>query len=522
MRFLIFLLLAAISRGPQAAEAGWPGSRRAAAADSVLASSDAATFTPEGSYYLRQASPWEDAPLYSTPGPGGAQWRGESGVGSAAAAAAAAAQAAATAAAAAAPYVHVHAAAAGAAPQQVRPWGSLQRLARALGHPAVLLRAALLRHFCLAVVQLRSPFLGLRSSGAAAHRGSSSSSSSEQQGKEIVGEAEVAALAAKLAGVVGSAGHTAEAGKLWTKLMLLQFERLVSESEKLLFEVARQGNPALMVFALSRIVPPVMKGFSYLESFPSSGVSGVLEPVRVSLLRRARELDLALLAAQNDPFIVHKFSKDITEEELQRERELAALEGGAYAPVQPVFAESFPAGGRGFKQQPQAHLPALLLVCFLLFSIYSSFKPLKSRRKARAEAPEAQEGWNDLEPDAGVRTPGEARAGGAPAAPPPRPEWPRHYPKSAESAIYENEMFEENLGAPEEPRGGLFPREHFLPGLPPSAYAYAPPPYYTHRQPPTVPSAPPIPPGGFVADLRPPPPSYWDVVGLPGPGSSPP
>ncbi|CDJ63707.1 hypothetical protein, conserved [Eimeria necatrix] len=435
MRFLLFLLSAAISRGPRAAEAAWPGSRRAAAADSAA---DAATLAPDGSYYLRQTSPWEDAPLYSRPGEGGPQWGAGPGAGSAAAAAAAAAaQAAATAAAAAAPYLHVHAAAAGAAPQQLRPWGSLHRLARALGHPSLLLRAALLRHFCLAVAQLRSPFLGLRSSGAAAHSSSSSSSSSssgEQQGKARVGEAEVAALAAKLAGVVGSAGHTPEGGKLWTKLMLLHFEKLVSESEKILFEVAREGNPARMVSALSQIVPPVMRRFSYLESFPSSGAPGVLEPVRVSLLRRARELDLALLAAQNDPFIVNKFGKDLTEEELQREREMAALEGGAHAPAQPVFAESLPASGRGCKQQPQARLPALLLICFLLFTIYSQFKPLKSARKPRAEAAEARARGSDLEPDA----------------------------------------------------------------------------------------APPMPPRGFGADPRTPPPSYWDVMGLPGPGSSPP
>ncbi|CDJ63711.1 hypothetical protein, conserved [Eimeria necatrix] len=396
--------------------------------------------------------------------------------------------------------------------QQVSPWGSLLRLAKVLQHSAPQQRTAFLRQFCFSVVRLRTPFVGL-----GGNRGTGSTASkenrrgSESGSFEKISDADITVLATKLSGVVGAAEGAPESSRMLAERMLLPFGRLVEEGEQFLFDVARQGDATLMISALSQVVPPVMKGLSYLEAPQSQGASGVLEPVRDSLLRRARELDRALLAAQGDPQLVSKFYRDATEEELQREKNLAAVEGSSHQSrhIPPVIGEGAPLNKKNNFHKVGKRIATIMFLCLAFFTAHSAMSRLLPSFDARGQS---RSGAGRMGGDFDMERLSREVEAEQQEAFRRHEEWFRRQQAMAQAAF-------------NTPNGSVH-HDSAYPGFSPGTYPAGP---YASNQPPSAPqntpngpygdpsrvtpSAPPMPPGGF-SDKSSPPPSYAEAMGL--------
>lgn len=202
----------------------------------------------------------------------------------------------------------------------VRPGGSLSTLAEMLLQADPQLRAALMRHFCHAIVCLKTPYVGVPELP-------SGNKMAGMPGE--VTQMEVDALKAKLQGVIGAAEASFVMEKALGDPLLVPFARVMREGEDLLYGLARKGDAAMMVAALHDLAPMLMRGLSYLEGPRAQAASGVLDPIRVGLLKRASELDDALMEAQRNPrYVLDHYQMDMTDEALQKERTLAALKSG--------------------------------------------------------------------------------------------------------------------------------------------------------------------------------------------------
>ncbi|CDJ39631.1 hypothetical protein, conserved [Eimeria tenella] len=396
--------------------------------------------------------------------------------------------------------------------QQVSPWGSLLRLAKVLQHSAPQQRTAFLRHFCFSVARLRTPFVGLRGNRGTGSTASKGDRRGAGSGKfERISEADITVLATKLSGVVGAAEGAPESSRVLAERMLLPFARLAEEGEQFLYDVARQGDATLMVAALSRVVPPVMKGLSYLEAPQSQGASGVLEPVRVSLVERARELDRALLAAQNDPQLARKFYRDATEEELQREKDLAAVEGSSHQSrhIPSVIGDGAPLNDNDNFHRVGKRIATILFLCLVFFTAHNAMSRFLPSFDSRGQAhPGRGPMGGDFEAE---RLSREVEAGQKEAFRR-HEEWLRRQQGMAQDVfnIPNGPVHHDSVYPGFSP--GAFPPGPYAPNQPPSAPQNTPNgPYGDSSR--VTPSAPPMPPGGF-SDKSSPPPSYAEVMGL--------
>lgn len=201
--------------------------------------------------------------------------------------------------------------------QPSRRGASLITLAEFLRRSDPQLRAAILRHFAHSVAKLRNPYVGLGDrSGSLGQLG------------EVRLESQLEGLMGKLKGLVAAADsymtHVAMSAPL-----LIPFGIVMRDAEDLFYRIARKGDADAMISALDGLGPLLVRGLSYLQGDPSPAASGVINPVRNALIERARELDAALLEGQRNPgYLLHRYASDMNEEFLERERQMAGLEGG--------------------------------------------------------------------------------------------------------------------------------------------------------------------------------------------------
>lgn len=199
-------------------------------------------------------------------------------------------------------------------------------------------------------------------------------SGSDETESQAATERHISALASKLTGVLGAAEGSGDSGKALTKFLLLPFVRLVHDAEGLMFNIAMEGKVGLMITALNQLAPPIVRGLSYLEAPQSQGAAGVLEPARENCLKRAKELDKALLAAQFDPNgVLRAYPRDFNKYELQREQQLISLEAGPaqqqYIP--PVFETGgMPASTEKGKLGRRVKIISIVLACLLFFTVF--------------------------------------------------------------------------------------------------------------------------------------------------------
>ncbi|CDJ56283.1 hypothetical protein, conserved [Eimeria maxima] len=261
-------------------------------------------------------------------------------------------------------------------PQSGPPGGSLISLAKLLQSSSSQLRSALLRQFCHSVARLRTRFVGLNSSMQKTENilNNKRNSGSDETESQAATERHISALASKLTGVLGAAEGSGDSGKALTKFLLLPFVRLVHDAEGLMFNIAMEGKVGLMITALNQLAPPIVRGLSYLEAPQSQGAAGVLEPARENCLKRAKELDKALLAAQFDPNgVLRAYPRDFNKYELQREQQLISLEAGPsqqqYIP--PVFETGgMPASTEKGKLGRRVKIISIVLACLLFFTVF--------------------------------------------------------------------------------------------------------------------------------------------------------
>ncbi|CDJ47681.1 hypothetical protein, conserved [Eimeria brunetti] len=288
------------------------------------------------------------------------------------------------------------------------PGGSLLSLAGVLQQANPQTQMALLRHFRHSLARLRTRLVGLGSSGGGGPKqepAPSKGGGPPKEGAAAAAEAQAAAerritaLASKLGGLVGAAEGAAGSEKTLAKYLLLPFGRLIQETEQVLGDVAAQGDPALMVAALNQLGPPLVRGLLHLEAPESQGASGVLEPARKNCLKRMKELDRALLEAQGDlEGVVLAYPRDLNEYELQREKQLAAMQEGpdheSYIP--PVYDARGRPGVDGAKDGRRLKIIFIVFACLLLFTLYlivAASMPLphkrytKIRRSRRSRGP---------------------------------------------------------------------------------------------------------------------------------------
>ena len=258
-------------------------------------------------------------------------------------------------------------------PHSRYPGSSLLSLATLLQSSNPQLRSALMRHLCLALARLRTRFLGLNSEtrGTAKHsKKKKKNGKSKKKKSEDPFERRIEALTSRLAGVLAAAEGSANPGMTLSKFLLLAFVSLVREIEELLSDIALQGDSELMITALNRLAPSLVRGLVYLDAPQNRGAAEVLEPARENLLERARELDSALLEAQgNLEGVLRAYPRDFDTEEIEREKQLAALEGspGQEKYITPVYAAGLEGSSHSDKFRKQARL-AFFLSLFLTLS----------------------------------------------------------------------------------------------------------------------------------------------------------
>ncbi|CDJ29705.1 LOW QUALITY PROTEIN: uncharacterized protein EMH_0051980 [Eimeria mitis] len=289
-------------------------------------------------------------------------------------------------------------------PQAKRPGSSLLSLANILQRSNPPLRSALLRQFLYSLARLRTRYVGLGGSvdttQAPFNRKNAGSNKEELQAAT---ERQTAALAAKLTGVIGAAGDPTNSDQTFAKFLLVPFGKLLQEAEGLLSDIAMQGDATQMIIALHRLAPPIIQGLSYLEAPQSQGASGVLEPVRDHCLKRVKELDKALLDAQADlDGVLLAYPRDFDAYELQREKQLAALEGGQeqdpYIP--PVYATGIRPDTKADRQRKGAimHFFFAFLIVFTIYTAISVLPPevpIRAKHKHRRRTDHSDDDGGD-------------------------------------------------------------------------------------------------------------------------------
>lgn len=273
-------------------------------------------------------------------------------------------------------------------PQPGHPGSSLLSLAKVLQKSNPSVQAALLRHFCHSVARLATRFVGFNSS-MARNDNSSKEKDSISGGKAYTEAVErrIATLTAKLTGVLGAADGSSQSPKMLTKFMLTPFGKLLQEIESLLVEIAMHGDANLMISALSQLGPHIVQGLAYLEAPQSQGVAGPLEPARENCLKRARELDSALFAGQADlEGVLRAYPRDFQEDELERVKQIATLEGLDKVPYIPPVWETGSHGNLGANDgDKRSRAASAILVCLLFFTLYytttaAMSPPVKERK----------------------------------------------------------------------------------------------------------------------------------------------
>lgn len=204
----------------------------------------------------------------------------------------------------------------------VPPGGGLLRLARMLPGCSVMLRAALLRHFCHAVARLKTQVV--RVEGA----GDGDTSILGVEPHEVT-EDHVNIVAAKLGGLVRGAEVHLGGVQGFRSQLLAPLARTQLMAEAVLFGLARQHKYDAFLRALRTLGNPMEKALGYLSTEGAAAAASQLNPLRVSILARARELDRDLVHAQtNFHWTLDRYQVDLSDEVLQRERDDAAgLEG---------------------------------------------------------------------------------------------------------------------------------------------------------------------------------------------------
>ncbi|CDJ27351.1 uncharacterized protein EMH_0030970 [Eimeria mitis] len=367
------------------------------------------------------------------------------------------------------------------------PGSSLLSLATILRRSSPPLRSALLRNFIYSVARLRTRHVGLGSSVKKADRLAKKKDKKKQKhggadknDRKGATERRIAALASKFAGVIGAAEGATESEKKLAKFLFVPFRRLVQETEELLSDIAMNGDAEVMIVALDRLAPPLVRGLSYLEAPQSEGAAEVLEPARDLLLERARELDTVLLEAQADPEgVMRTYTRDFTEHEIEREKQLAMT---AIALIPPVVShEQEKSGNRG-----GAHR--------------------RRRGKDKGDSSGGQ-GGNGA----------DSAAGGGSGRPPLEETLVRHRDWIREQRHAFSQTVPEHTGLFEHPVSpGPYTGGHFVhePGSPLTPHPF--PPHYTEPYnvhfPPPGPSAPPMGPPFQRIVVHPPPPPYEEAM----------
>lgn len=420
-------------------------------------------------------------------------------------------------------------------PQSVPPGGSLLTLAKLLQGADPPLRAALLRHFCHSLARLRTRLVGLDSVERKEKR--MKKKKKKKNGKHDKNEPQdtieirIGAVSAQLAGVVGAAEGSSNSGKALAKFLLAPFGRLFKEAEQLLSDVALEGNPALMITALNKLAPPLVRGLTYLESPESQGAARILEPARDSLLERAREIDNVLLEAQSDLVgVLHAYPRDFARDELEVERQQAALEGDPdheqyIPPVHGEWMDAASANDEKLRRQARfAFLLSLLLTISTVLTALTLASPLAStgRQDSGGSAGSSHRWRQDM--DGGSRS-GDAGSSGSETGMGGRAfmddegtafqdtlrrhrRWIQEQREAASQAFAEHS----DIG---EPWGEPFPRSphaggHFI--VEPGSPEVLPPHFVEPHSVPPLPSAPPLGPPFVRVPRVPPPPSYEEAM----------
>ncbi|CDI87162.1 hypothetical protein, conserved [Eimeria praecox] len=420
-----------------------------------------------------------------------------------------------------------------------RSGSSLISLAKVLQGAKPQLRLALMRQFCLSLARLRTRLLGISSQGKKFDKKMRKKKKrSEKYDKEWqdATERHIAALSAKLAGVLGAAESSAQPGKTLAKYLLMAFVKLVQEVEGLLLNVAMRGDAAMMITALNQLAPPIVRGLAHLEDPESQGAAEALEPARDHLIERARELDNALLTAQEDlDGVLREFPRDFDEHEIEREKQIAALEGG---PSQEQYLLSLRGEGHEAvaheeklrRQARMALLLSLLLTISTMVTAVAIAAPVSSgevrsrrgnimmhRRRRRgidAGNSSRDSGSSGGQPGTGQGTPNEANGHrGLQDAAERHRRWILDQRRAAAHAFSErNPVGEREMGGgavsqPSAPQpGGHSIREPVSPSAPPLPQ----PPSMDSA--PSQPSAPPLGPPFLRIPPRSPPPSYEEAI----------
>ncbi|CDJ34773.1 uncharacterized protein EMH_0022110 [Eimeria mitis] len=414
------------------------------------------------------------------------------------------------------------------------PGSSLLSLSTILRRSSPPLRSALLRNFVYSVARLRTRHVGLGSSVKKADRLAKKKDKKKQKrggsdknDQKGATERRIAALASKFAGVIGAAEGATESEKKLAKFLLVPFRRLVQETEELLSDIAMNGDAEVMIVALDRLAPPLVRGLSYLEAPQSEGAAEVLEPARDLLLERARELDTVLLEAQADPEgVLRTYTRDFTEHEIEREKQLAALESGPnQEPDIPPIHGGIEAGTYENKLRKQAQF-ALFLSLFLTFTTVMTaialIPPVVSHEQEksgnRGGTHRRRRGKDKGDSSGGQGGSGADSAGGGGSGRPPLEEtlvrhrdWIREQRHAFSQTAPEHTGLFEHPVSPGPYTGGHFVRE---PGSPLTPTAFPPhyaEPYNVHFPPPG-PSAPPMGPPFQRIVVHPPPPPYEEAM----------
>ncbi|KAL8270072.1 hypothetical protein Esti_005983 [Eimeria stiedai] len=242
-------------------------------------------------------------------------------------------------------------------------------------------RAALLRFFCVAVSRLRHPYLGLALETQAQRRELMKRQTRGAKGERAI---ELSNLVARLHGLLAAASNTPLTESVMASSLLLPFTRLVRESEDLLFANARQGDPVAFIGAAKALGPRLRAGLAHLAGpFAAAGASGVVDPVRQSLLLRVKQLDVELDgAASNLEAVKGLYAEELSDEVLERERERAEREGRHRALGPPPALGVHDKAAVGKKRSTVVTI--LVFLCWMIFALAISTYVTSAVRRAEA------------------------------------------------------------------------------------------------------------------------------------------